>query len=83
MPGREKPFGTRANLRVPSGVDGGMSRLLRAGERSPTLASAMRSRPNVEKVPLLAARWSLDPAAIDERLLAHARGVAGEPSHRF
>jgi hypothetical protein len=33
---------------------------------------------NVDKVPLLAARWSLDPARIDESF--HARGIAGEPS---
>jgi hypothetical protein len=33
---------------------------------------------NTEKVPLLAARWSLDPATIDERLFEHAHGVAGE-----
>lgn len=32
---------------------------------------------NTEKVPLLAARWSLDPAAIDERILEQARGIAG------
>ena len=38
---------------------------------------------NVEKVPLLAARWSLDPACIDERLLEHECGIAGEPSRRF
>jgi hypothetical protein len=38
---------------------------------------------NVEKVPLLAARWSLDPARIDERFLERARGVAGEPGRRF
>ncbi len=31
---------------------------------------------NTEKVPLLAARWSLDPAAIDERLLVKTRGIA-------
>ena len=30
---------------------------------------------NTEKVPLLAARWSLDPAAIDERLLMKTWGV--------
>lgn len=34
---------------------------------------------NVAKVPLLAARWSLDPARIDARLRNHADGVAGEP----
>jgi hypothetical protein len=33
---------------------------------------------NTEKVPLLAARWSLDPAEIDERHLEHAHGVAGD-----
>jgi len=38
---------------------------------------------NVEKVPLLAARWSLDPARIDERLLETAPGIAGEPSRRY
>jgi len=38
---------------------------------------------NVDKVPLLAARWSLDPARIDERLLENERGVAGEPSRRY
>ena len=38
---------------------------------------------NTEKVPLLAARWSLDPAAIDERLLVNARGVAGEPPRLY
>jgi hypothetical protein len=38
---------------------------------------------NVDKVPLLAARWSLDPAAIDERFLAQECGIAGESSHRY
>src|SRR5262245_6536688 len=38
---------------------------------------------NVDKVPLLAARWSLDPAAIDERFLEHECGIAGEPSQRY
>ena len=33
---------------------------------------------NTEKVPLLAAHWSLDPASIDERVLTHASGVAGD-----
>lgn len=37
---------------------------------------------NAEKVPLLAERWSFDPAHIDERFLERARGVAGEPSSR-
>ena len=39
--------------------------------------------PNVDKVPLLAARWSLDPAGIDERFLEAECGVAGEPSRRY
>jgi hypothetical protein len=38
---------------------------------------------NADKVPLLAARWSLDPARIDERSLEKALGVAGEPSRRY
>lgn len=38
---------------------------------------------NTDKVPLLAARWSLDPASIDERVFAHACGVAGEPSRLY
>ena len=33
---------------------------------------------NVAKVPLLAARWSLDPASIDGRLRKHADGIHGE-----
>ena len=42
-------------------------------------AAAEWTATNVAKVPLLAARWSLDPARIDERLRNHANGVAGEP----
>jgi hypothetical protein len=38
---------------------------------------------NVERVPLLAARWSLDPAAIDEVFLERERGIAGEPPRRY
>lgn len=38
---------------------------------------------NTEKVPLLAARWSLDPAAVDERALEQARGIAGEPPRLY
>jgi hypothetical protein len=33
---------------------------------------------NVGKVPLLAARWSLDPARINARTLKYASGIAGE-----
>jgi hypothetical protein len=38
---------------------------------------------NCEKVSLLAARWSFDPAAIDENLLDHAGGLAGELSQLY
>jgi hypothetical protein len=38
---------------------------------------------NVEKVPLLAERWSLDPAELEVRMLSHACGIAGRPSVRY
>lgn len=38
---------------------------------------------NVDKVPLLAARWSLDPGRLEERFLEKERGIAGEPSRRY
>jgi hypothetical protein len=38
---------------------------------------------NADKVPLLAARWSLDPARIEERFLEKERGIAGELSRRY
>jgi hypothetical protein len=38
---------------------------------------------NVDKVPLLAARWSLDPGHIDGRFLEKQQGVAGEPSRKY
>lgn len=38
---------------------------------------------NVEKVPLLAARWGLDPARIQEHFLLKEHGVAGKPAHRY
>jgi len=38
---------------------------------------------NVDKVPLLAARWSVDPARLEERALDSDRGIAGEPSLRY
>jgi hypothetical protein len=41
------------------------------------------SEANSEKVSLLAARWSFDPAAIDENLLDHASGTAGELSRLY
>ncbi len=37
---------------------------------------------NTEKVPLLAARWSIDPAAIDPRVLRENRGITGKLSWR-
>jgi len=41
-------------------------------------ASAEIAEANAERVSMLAARWSLDPAMVDGRLLDHAGGVAGE-----
>lgn len=38
---------------------------------------------NVGKVPLLAARWSLDPARINARTLNYANGIAGESSRVY
>jgi len=38
---------------------------------------------NTEKVPLLASRWSLDPARVDESWLQEASGIAGESSRRY
>ena len=38
---------------------------------------------NTEKVPLLAARWSLDPARVDESWMQAVSGVAGEPSRQY
>ena len=38
---------------------------------------------NVEKVAMLAGRWSLDPGAVDEHLFEHAYGIAGEPPRLF
>lgn len=38
---------------------------------------------NVEKVPQLAARWSLDPAEVATRLPGHALGITGRPSARY
>jgi hypothetical protein len=37
---------------------------------------------NTEKVPLLAAKWSVDPTAIDEKHFSSAHGIAGELSSR-
>jgi len=38
---------------------------------------------NVEKVSMLAGRWSLDPGTVDERLFEHAYGIAGEPPRLY
>jgi hypothetical protein len=38
---------------------------------------------NVEKIPSLAARWSLNPAAIDTRFWEHRRGIAGRLSRCY
>jgi hypothetical protein len=38
---------------------------------------------NVEKVPQIARRWSLDPAEIDLRTLANAQGIAGQHLRRY
>ena len=38
---------------------------------------------NADKVPQLAARWSIDPGRIDVRFLQMERGIAGEPSWHF
>jgi hypothetical protein len=37
---------------------------------------------NTDRVPLLAARWSLDPATIDVRRCKESHGIAGELSRR-
>jgi hypothetical protein len=38
---------------------------------------------NVDRLPLLAARWSLDPALIEDQRFERETGIAGEPSTRF
>jgi hypothetical protein len=38
---------------------------------------------NVDKVPQIARRWSLDPAEIDLRTLANAQGIAGQHPRRY
>jgi hypothetical protein len=38
---------------------------------------------NVDKIPFLAARWSIDPGRLDARFLQLERGIAGEPSWRY
>ena len=43
------------------------------GQVDPTAA-------NTERVPLLAARWSIDPASIGARMARETQGIAGELS---
>jgi hypothetical protein len=38
---------------------------------------------NTEKVPMLAARWSLDPAGVDDQLIEQSLGISGEPSRIY
>jgi len=38
---------------------------------------------NVDKVPQIARRWSLDPAEIDLRTVANAQGIAGQHPRRY
>jgi hypothetical protein len=38
---------------------------------------------NVDKVPLLAGRWSVDPGLINEHLLQQAKGIAGDTSRSY
>jgi len=38
---------------------------------------------NVEKVPALARRWSIDPGGLDDAFLEQVCGLSGEPSGRF
>ena len=38
---------------------------------------------NVDKVPLLAARWSLDPARIDNQSLLSECGISGDLLRRY
>jgi hypothetical protein len=35
---------------------------------------------NTDKVPMLAARWSIDPSSLNGRFLKQAQGIAGSPS---
>jgi hypothetical protein len=44
----------------------------------PHFAELEQLRLNTDRVPALAAIWSVDPAGVDERALGDATGVAGE-----
>ncbi len=53
-----------------------------AGEPASFGASDIAAH-NTDQVHLLAARWSLDPEAIDERRVGHEWGIVGNPSRKF
>lgn len=52
-------------------------------EGNASLLSAAGSSTEAEKIHLLAARWSLDPDSIDDRLWLREWGIVGEPSRPF
>jgi hypothetical protein len=51
------------------------------GEQPPCIGSADEHGANSDKVIFLAARWSFDPTAVDEKALRAGLGVAGRLSH--
>ncbi|MSU58951.1 MAG: hypothetical protein EXS35_12425 [Pedosphaera sp.] len=53
------------------------------GSPSPVWGESELMALNAEKVPLLAARWSLNPAAIDARFVERSRGISGWPAKWF
>lgn len=48
-----------------------------------TSATASDAEANFERVPSLAARWSLDPAEIKSQFVRHATGIAGESARIY
>ena len=69
---------------TPAEMSLGMKCLEYGEAPEPALFSRAEAEPgNSEKVHLLAARWSVNPAAIDGRFLGAGRGVAGEVSRFF
>jgi hypothetical protein len=53
------------------------------GPDSSTFSQPSAAALNVERVALLASRWSIDPSRIDTQFLQMERGIAGEPSWRY
>jgi hypothetical protein len=51
-------------------------------ERLP-FSQAEAAAVNIDKVPLLAAHWSLDPGHVDGQFLEQEEGVAGQPSRKY